>query len=335
MVFRTLLFSATVLSCSSRVSADQAPTVRFERASDQQITGLSWEKKQIRIIQVPVGSVTDAIVQLDGNYVFREEWTLYKVDQEQEELEPVPLNKDGDFQLKIPIEASTTVLQMVAKGPDDQVEAEEIQLEFPTFEFFHKRKKPPPPSSIRFSVGAGPAYISYSQAGTSSFSQIALTESANLVFGISKNWELGLGFKLFLPSLSSTISSVSAQHIGADLLVGYDMAPGPPGGFAFLFGGGYRSMSSSTSGLGFGSSMGFEVIPELRLRPSGGNPTRISVPTGFFSGSIEIGFAYEWAKKLASGTEIPVEFSFSDISGKVGGQAFRRDTVTVRVGGRW
>lgn len=311
LVPAALAFLAFFPFFSTAAWCEDAPLI--QSAYEGHIDGLSWQSKDV---QADTDSWNNSGIAVTLQGIFEKQgWSLLRL--EHGALQPVEKSSEGAFKLRVPIQAKKTEIDFRAVGPRGQMEREVIRLEFPEWERFNAVKE-----LLPWRLGVQSVYLSYTQNGTPSFSQVLAGPRVAFEPVFSGGWDLRAdAFAEILPLLTSRSGS-GLTVFGYNVLGGYSVAaPSSSWRYGIQAGTFFRT-TSSAGNFGFknlyGPKLGINLDRKLDLGSSIRSSIRFSP---FMNGGTlmalsnhELAFGAEWSRALANGRILNLGAEYSTLS---------------------
>lgn len=198
----------------------------------------------------------------------------------------------------------------------------------------------PPPKRHNFGVSLGGTYISMSQTGETSLSEIGLTIKGMYRFDlVPGRWRLGFNAFFTALALYSSIPDVTARFLGINISGSYILPfVKSPWEIAIALGGYYNRTFVTSDQFGY-SALGWTVIPNFSLMISDrdflSNYIKVA-PLGesfsFSFGSMEIASGLSWMRKLKNGNGFSIAVDVSSLSLTVGASQLKVLTTSLSGG---
>lgn len=228
------------------------------------IQGLLWKAGPVRVIRTK--GFREAMVQL-GGFFQREGWQIYFSDL------PLPVNREGEFSLLVPITLNRVSFSLKAVGPtrESQTENFEIVVNVPAREIAQAKSEHWMERKLRnLSAGAsvGMSWVSYQQTSLSTVQETNLTPKLSLSYALSpRQWLLEGEAYLSAMTFSNPASTGKGlKFYGGDLRVGYQIPFENTPLALTVYGGFYLMSTFGTSYVGYTGVAGPELYPALQYR---------------------------------------------------------------------
>lgn len=241
-------------------------------------------------------------------------------------------SEDGvnDFSLSIPLNGERTKLSVEARGPNGEIEKEELMIVFKDWSRISQTLSKPKKIVFKrkrnfLTPALGISRITYSETSYSSFTQIETTASLSYKHNLNSRWNLTAGgFSTVLP-VSSTLSGTTASFRGLNAATEYLIPFANDAWSIFLSTGlNYRSMSSSKDTFGYSPIIYPHFTPGFKKVFGIGNVLSGYVKYGalgaglspWSSSEYEIGGGLAWEHSLSSGKVFSIRAEHSNVSFK-------------------
>ncbi|MBY0472618.1 hypothetical protein K2X30_15745 [bacterium] len=259
------LFLAVFAGAQSASADDYFTEVIRNPAPEQQISSLTFKQPNPLVkMRTNNDGVPFGYVQMEGSFAkpdYNLLWGNRKINR----------TTDGRFIIEVPLIGELTTLQMFAVGPLGKVEKEDIQIKMNDWKTFSESLRVQSPGAkFKFIPGLNFSYISYSESGRDTFSEIALTGKASLSYAFSKRWSTMGSFYITLLPLSSTTRDLP-RFLGLNFRIGYKLPfVSDPWDLTLLAGYYFTTMFVPSGNYGFQNMSGPQLYPVLRKNnPSG------------------------------------------------------------------
>jgi hypothetical protein len=325
------VFVAGVLLCSAGISA--------EAADINECISATWPKDAIHglKLQMPSGQTKEqsSFISISGFFV-REDWTLLL------EKSTIPLDKDGKFNLEVPLSGPRQIIVLDAVGPQGALETLNVEVLAPCYAVAAAKTDVDSGSpALPFSLGAGTSLISYQQASIVDFSETAITLKVAYTRPLfSPKFELNLS-AYFTAAAIGQSQDATARFLGLNGRVGYVIPSIPEPWRVLILGGWYYTTMFVTDNLfGFRNLMGPQLYPTvqrtLTARDSVGAYFKFSPvadgisPLSLSNRELAAGIAY--SRKLANEKRVSVSLDAARLDLDVQSVVIRSQSLSLGVG---
>lgn len=257
----------------------------------------------------------------------RPDWSIVSINPEIEVSQVE--EKVEEFEVLAPIKGSMTPVNVVAVGPEGQVEKEALIVAFDQWEQAEELLGPGVRDTRNkrhvYFPSFGITSLSYSEPNTPNgdvnLSQIGITGKLGYSFLFRPQFDVGVITYLTLLPLSTNISGISARFFGFNGKVGYShplkngWTLGIQTGFYFT------TMFVTNDAFGFKNLMGPQLFPVVRKNLSKGavsgylkfSPVAASISIQNLSNR-ELAFGAGYSRPLANGRVVSVNLDFANLA---------------------
>ncbi len=245
--------------------AEDGPSARLFQLKDSKsrIQGLTFFPKA----EFQADSPNGPTVKIRGrlNHETAKHWNLLQGRSR------ISRDKDGLFQLEIPVHNSSTQIDFVAIGPRGDIQKESIGVYVSQWTQIQKQGTPKATSNWSFSLGAGPTLVRYTQEGLGELVETTLTVKTSVAYRLSSAWTAGGSLYYAALPLSVNMPDLTFQFLGTNLRLGYETSWLPSPWTLGIQGGVYYATSFATSlttkeRFGYANLAGPQIYPVLRRR---------------------------------------------------------------------
>jgi len=310
--------------------------VRSEKRSER-VEGLVWKSDKFPVKYIPKGEDLQAIITLEGE-IKREDWYVVS---DSDVLEKG--SGENAFTFEVPLLGKITPVEVLAVGPNGEVETEKIVIRFEESKESKKEIAAEPPKRQFITGSLGPTTISYKETGVPDFSMYALTAKfsyTHLIF--PPKWDFAANTFFTVLPLSSNLSNVSVRFLGINFRFGYVLQNIPrPWSVSLLGGYYYVTTFVSPPALGFVNLAGPQFFPVVRRKFRNGDAAygylKFSPLTNGVSFSLlsvsnrELALGGGWSTPLANGHPFSLALDISSFSFKVAKRNKNIDYSTISV----
>lgn len=235
--------------------------VRSEKRSER-IEALRWNAEKFPVKYVPKGEDVQPVITIEGE-LNRAGWYVVS---DSDILEKG--TGEHSFTFDIPLIGKITPVEVVAIGPNGEVELERIVIRFEASKESRKIVAAAPPKRQFVTASLGPTVISYKETRVPDFSMYALTAKFSYTALIlPPKWDFAANTFFTLLPLSSNIPDVTVRFLGINFRFGYVLQSIPqPWSVSLLAGYYYVTTFVSPPSLGFVNLAGPQFFPVVRRK---------------------------------------------------------------------
>jgi len=281
--------------------------------------------------QVPAPRTVSITAILDGKYK-RTGWNLIFEDKR------ISTTPDGDFQLRVPVALGIRWIEVVAVGPDGELEREKLGIVIEDQIEFNKKFLTGKSYAVSFSLGY--TTISYKQNEVPAISESAVTAKAQfLYFLVPGQWDLGGSIFTNVFAMAPTPDISTIKFLGINARVGHTLPYlSDPWRLSLMMGFYYNTMSVNPQLFGYKNVFGPQVFPLLmrkfKRKDSAIAYAKFSPITSGFSplspSNRELAAGAGWIHILPSGHTITLNVDTSNL--QLTEQDVSSSTLTLSLG---
>ena len=309
-------------------------------ASDQikeQISGLVWSKDEIQLKENTPWSEEALTLEIPGVFP-REEWTLL-IENQVIGVDP----RDHRFTLTLPIHGDSTPIDIIAIGPQGEIEHERAVLKFPDWKKWLEVGKQITPRSS-FTPSFGISSLSYYETGKPDFSEWGLSAKFSYQYRLAPpRWDLAINAFVTAIPFASSRADATARFLGVNVRTGY-LTPFLPSPWSLTIGLGayYASMFVTANLFGYSNVFGPELYPLIKYTFAKGDSASAYLKYSPITNGLSVlslsnrefavGGAY--SHRLRNGHPLSLMLDFADLSASLpdsSGQSRGVESISVSI----
>ncbi|MBL7713852.1 MAG: hypothetical protein JNL01_00200 [Bdellovibrionales bacterium] len=243
--------------------------------------------------------------------------------------EKVPLEEDGSFRKRVPLEYGDNQLKLYAVGPLGKIESQTIDIG----EVDENKNKGRGASNIFLTHGLSFSQIRYEDTRLAQPLLIhALTAKLSYVYLLSSRWDVS-GSAYFTAVRLSSTSTDNTRFFGANGRLAYGfMDRKAPWQFSLGAGLFYSTMITPNGGYGFNDVVGPQVLPVLKRVFSKGNSIGLYGKGAMITGGWEVAGGLNYAIPLSNGRSISLSVDYSRIDLVIEAVQMRSNSISFGAG---